>query len=108
MALAVGLLAASLAVSPGAALWAAPAALSLLLAAPVSHQLARTPARGGWLWRAMATPEDVRPPAIVSEAAALAERPVAADDTLLIRIAPGPRPVARRRRVRAAMERGAG
>ncbi|HEV7690872.1 MAG TPA: glucans biosynthesis glucosyltransferase MdoH [Hyphomonadaceae bacterium] len=52
----------------GHAAWSAPVALSLALAGPLSAALSRAPRRRSLLWRAMATPEDMAPPAVVRAA----------------------------------------
>lgn len=59
------LLCATMAVSPGFAAWTMPVAASLVFAAPLAASLACTPRRRTWLWLVLATPEDLRPPAIL-------------------------------------------
>ncbi len=67
-------LCATMIVSAGFAAWTLPVAASLVLAAPISVALAHAPRRRSWLWRVMATPEDLRPPSIVSAARRAANR----------------------------------
>ncbi len=63
----VGLvLVATMLANPGFAAWTLPVALSLVFAKQVSTLLARAPRRRSWLWRALATPEDLKPPPVVS------------------------------------------
>jgi membrane glycosyltransferase len=50
--------------------WIAPAALSLLLAAPLSAWAARRPQAGSFLWKLQATPDDRTVPPVVIAAAA--------------------------------------
>ncbi len=59
-------LCATMAVNAGFAAWTLPVAASLVFAAPIAWAFAYAPPRRSWLWRALATPEDLRPPAIVS------------------------------------------
>ena len=61
-------LCATMLVSPGFAAWTLPVAASLVLAAPLASGLAHAPRRRTWLWRALATPEDMQPPSIVRAA----------------------------------------
>jgi len=67
-------LCATMLVNAGFAAWTLPVAASLLFAGPIAAGLAYAPRRRSWLWRAMATPEDLRPPAIVSSARRAAGR----------------------------------
>jgi membrane glycosyltransferase len=55
-------------VSAGFAAWTLPVAVSLICAAPLAAALAHAPPRRTWLWRVLATPEDLRPPTIVMAA----------------------------------------
>ncbi|RYI11459.1 MAG: hypothetical protein EON48_13660 [Acetobacteraceae bacterium] len=61
-------------VNAGFAIWTLPVTISLLLAAPIASSLSFAPSRNSWLWRAMATPEDLRTPAVVSAAQRNASR----------------------------------
>ncbi len=61
-------LCATMLISPGFAAWTLPVAASLVLAAPLALGLAHAPRRRTWLWRALATPEDMQPPSIVRAA----------------------------------------
>jgi membrane glycosyltransferase len=73
--LAVGLaLCAAMVADIGLAVWTAPVALSLVFASQISTALAHTPHRRSWLWRALATPEVLHPPAVVSAARRAAGR----------------------------------
>jgi len=65
---------ATMLVNAGFAVWALPVTVSLLLAAPIASGLSFAPNRRSWLWRAMATPEDLRTPAVVSAAQRNASR----------------------------------
>ena len=67
-------LCATMLVNAGFAAWTLPVAASLLFAGLIAAGLAYAPRRRSWLWRAMATPEDLRPPAIVSSARRAAGR----------------------------------
>ncbi len=62
------LLVSALAISLVFGAWIAPAALSLLLAAPLSAWAARRPKTGSFLWKLQATPEDFSVPDIVAAA----------------------------------------
>jgi membrane glycosyltransferase len=61
-------------VNVGFAAWTLPVAISLLLAAPIASGLSFAPNRRSWLWGAMATPEDLRTPPVVSAAQRAASR----------------------------------
>lgn len=61
-------------VSAGFAAWTLPVAMSLVAAGPIASALARAPRRRSWLWRVLATPEDLKPPAIVNAARRAAGR----------------------------------
>ena len=52
-------------VNTGFAAWTLPVAASLVFAAPIAAWLAHAPRRRSLLWRTLATPEDMQPPAIV-------------------------------------------
>lgn len=67
-------LCATMAINEGFAAWTLPVAASLVFAAPIAWAFAYAPPRRSWLWRALATPEDLRPPAIVSAARRAAGR----------------------------------
>ncbi len=56
--LALVLIGAYLMLSPNAAIWAAPVALSLALAAPLAIGLAQMTNPGGWIWSMTAIPEE--------------------------------------------------
>ncbi len=58
----------------GFAAWMLPVAMSLLLASPIASRLSLAPNRRNWLWQAMATPEDLRTPPVVSAARRAASR----------------------------------
>jgi membrane glycosyltransferase len=62
------LMIAALACDPMLAVWTAPVALSLILAAPISLMLSQAPHSRSWLWRVMSTPEEVEPPSVVRAA----------------------------------------
>jgi len=67
--LVVGLaLCATMLVSPGFAAWTLPVAASLVFAGPIAAGLSHIPRRRSWLWRVLATPEDLKPPAVVTAA----------------------------------------
>lgn len=73
--LAFGLaLCATMLISAGFAAWTLPVAASLVFAAPIAQWLAHAPRRRSWLWRTLATPEDMQPPAIVRSARRAAGR----------------------------------
>ncbi|MDP3495545.1 MAG: glucans biosynthesis glucosyltransferase MdoH, partial [Hyphomonadaceae bacterium] len=61
-------------VNAGFAAWTLPVAASLVFAGPISAGLAHAPRRRSWLWRVFATPEDLKPPAIVAAARRAASR----------------------------------
>ena len=61
-------LCATMLVNAGFAAWTLPVAASLVFAGPIAAGLAHAPRRRSWLWRVMATPEDLKPPAIVAAA----------------------------------------
>ncbi len=64
--LACGLaLCATMLVNTGFVAWTLPVAASLVCAAPIAAWLAHAPRRRSVLWRTLATPEDMYPPAIV-------------------------------------------
>ena len=63
----------ALAISVVFGAWIAPAALSLLLAAPLSAWAARRPRKNSFLWKLQATPDDRDVPAIVTAADATTE-----------------------------------
>ena len=64
--LACGLaLCATMLVNAGFAAWTLPVAASLVFSAPIAAWLAHAPRRRSLLWRTLATPEDMAPPAIV-------------------------------------------
>ena len=64
--LACGLgLCATMLVNAGFAAWTLPVAASLVFSAPIAAWLAHAPRRRSLLWRTLATPEDMQPPAIV-------------------------------------------
>jgi membrane glycosyltransferase len=67
-------LCATMAVNAGFAAWTLPVAASLVFAAPIAWAFAYAPPRRSWLWRTLATPEDLRPPTIVSAARRAANR----------------------------------
>lgn len=67
-------LCATMLVNAGFAAWTLPVAASLLFAGPIASALSHAPARRSRLWRLMATPEDLRPPAIVHAAQRAAGR----------------------------------
>jgi membrane glycosyltransferase len=62
------LLCITMTVNVGFAAWTLPVAASLICAAPLAAALAHAPPRRSWLWRILATPEDLRPPVIVTAA----------------------------------------
>ncbi|MBI1360090.1 MAG: glucans biosynthesis glucosyltransferase MdoH [Alphaproteobacteria bacterium] len=70
MVFGAALLGSALAISLVFGAWIAPAALSLLLAAPLSAWAARRPRSGSFLWSLQATPEDLEVPDIVTAAEA--------------------------------------
>ena len=73
--LACGLaLCATMLVNAGFAAWTLPVAASLVFAAPIAAWLAHAPRRRSLLWRTLATPEDMAPPAIVRSARRAAGR----------------------------------
>lgn len=61
------LLGVTMLIDPRFVAWTLPVALSLVLAGPISTALSLTPQRRSLAWRLMATPEDLRIPAIVRE-----------------------------------------
>ena len=67
-------LCATMLVNPCFAAWTLPVTISLLLAAPIASGLSFAPNRRSWLWRVMATPEDLRTPSVVSAAQRAASR----------------------------------
>lgn len=73
MAFGAVVLGAALAISLVFGAWIAPAALSLLLAAPLSAWCARRPLTGSFLWRLQASPDDLAVPAVVTAASAMTE-----------------------------------
>jgi membrane glycosyltransferase len=73
MVFGAAVLGSALAISLVFGAWIAPAALSLLLAAPLSAWAARRPKLHSFLWNLQATPDDRNVPAIVTAAAATTE-----------------------------------
>jgi membrane glycosyltransferase len=73
--LACGLaLCATMLVNAGFVAWTLPVAASLVFSAPIAAWLAHAPRRRSLLWRTLATPEDLHPPAIVRAARRAAGR----------------------------------
>lgn len=68
------ILCATMLINAGFAAWTLPVAASLVFAAPIAAWLAHAPRRRSWLWRSLATPEDMQPPAIVRAARRAAGR----------------------------------
>ncbi|MBP9234911.1 MAG: glucans biosynthesis glucosyltransferase MdoH [Hyphomonadaceae bacterium] len=90
----VGLgLCATMLVSAGFAAWTLPVAVSLVFARPIAAGLAYTPRRRSWLWRILATPEDLKPPAVVTAARRATTRFTWEASTQPIRIAPALAPI---------------
>lgn len=73
MVFGAAVLGSALAISLVFGAWIAPAALSMLLAAPLSAWVARRPKEDSFLWSLQATPDDRNTPAIVTAAAVTTE-----------------------------------
>jgi membrane glycosyltransferase len=67
-------LGATIAINAGFAAWTFPVATSLIFAAPIAAALGRALRRRNWICRALATPEDMSPPAILRSARRAAGR----------------------------------
>jgi membrane glycosyltransferase len=67
-------LSATMAVNAGFGAWTLPVAASLVLASPIAFGLSRTLRRRNFICRALATPEDIAPPAILRSARRAAGR----------------------------------
>ncbi|MEP7209333.1 MAG: glucans biosynthesis glucosyltransferase MdoH [Alphaproteobacteria bacterium] len=73
MVFGAAVLGSALAISVVFGAWIAPAALSMLLAAPLSAWAARRPKTNSFLWNLQATPDDHHTPAVVTAAAKTTE-----------------------------------